>query len=183
MTTSSGVHLPSGTYEEARAMIGLKVGPLHGDVAVNRATIFQFAGAVEDANPSYWDDEFAARTWGGLISPPAMLMVWTVRLRWHPDGARSAPAVLNSVPLPGERIVNIENDVEFFAPILEGDRLSVEEEFIDISPEKTTAIGTGHFMTTRSTFRRESGDVVARQTNTLFRFSAHASGSTAVEGG
>ncbi len=183
MTNDPSAWLPRGSYDEARTMIGMKTGPIHGDVAVNRATIYQFAGAVEDANPSFWDDEFAADTWGGVISPPAMLMVWTMRLRWHPDSTRSVPAVVSSVPLPGDRMVNVENDAEFLAPILEGDHLSVEEELVNVSPEKSTAIGTGHFVTTRSTFRRYNGDVVARQTNTLFRFSWHSGGSTDDERG
>ncbi|MGH3560581.1 MAG: FAS1-like dehydratase domain-containing protein, partial [Mycobacterium sp.] len=109
-------------------------------------------------------------------------MVWTMPLRWHPDGTRSTPTVMGSVPVPGDRIVNVENEVEFVAPIVEGDRLSVAEELVDISPEKATAIGTGHFLTTRSTFRRDDGGVVARQTNTLFRFSPHSSHPTTAEG-
>ena len=75
-----------------------------------------------------------------------------------------------SVPLPGDNVVNAGNDVEFLVPVLEGDRLTVEEELLDVSAEKTTKLGVGHFVTTRAVFRRDDGEVVARQTNTIFRF-------------
>ena len=165
-----GVEFARGSYEEARAMIGTATDAVRGDVAVNRATILQFAGAVEDANPSFWDEEFAAETWGGVLAPPAMLPVWTMRLRWHPDGSGQGGMLMCSVPLPGDNVVNAGNDVEFLVPILEGDRLTVEEELLDVSAEKTTKLGVGHFVTTRAVFRRGDGEVVARQTNTIFRF-------------
>ena len=165
-----GVEFARGSYEEARAMLGARTAPARGDVAVNRTTILQFASAVEDANPSFWDEEFAAETWGGIPAPPAMLPVWTFRLRWHPDGSGQGALLMCSVPLPGDNVVNAGNEVEFLLPILEGDHLTIEEELLDVSAEKSTKLGAGHFVTTSAVFRRDDGEVVARQTNTIFRF-------------
>jgi hypothetical protein len=52
----------------------------------------------------------------------------------------------------------------------EGDRLTVVEEVVSVSPEKRTKLGVGHFVETMDTFARQDGAVVAKNRNTLFRF-------------
>ena len=66
--------------------------------------------------------------------------------------------------------VNASNDVEFFTPILEGDRLHVIEEVVSVSPEKKTRLGVGHFIETCDEFHRADSTLVATNRNTLFRF-------------
>jgi acyl dehydratase len=74
------------------------------------------------------------------------------------------------VPLPGTTFINAANEVEFLEPIVEGDRLTVTEELMSVSPEKRTRLGVGHFVQTQETYRRGDGVVVAINRNTLFRF-------------
>jgi acyl dehydratase len=162
------------TFEDARALVGqlqrvsVAAGP------VNASMIKFFASAAEDANPSYWDEDFAEEVWGGLISPPSMLLHWLLPPPWspgEPSGGYLAPQILMSeVPLPGDDLVNISVDYEYRRPVRVGDVLRMVEELIDVSPEKTTRIGTGHFITTSATFLAQGDEVVATQTNVLFRF-------------
>jgi acyl dehydratase len=168
----TGYDIATGTYEQAREMIGHSTEVRFGEVAVNVAMIRHFAAMIRDGNAGYWDDEFAAHWWGGVVSPPGMLMTWVMPIEWRPDGALPQPLLTARVPLPGDTFVNASNDTEFYLPIREGDRLSVTEELVEVSPSKRTALGTGHFVTTRGTYRRQDGAVVARSTNVLFRFSA-----------
>jgi uncharacterized protein len=139
---------------------------------VNVAMARHFAAMVQDANPGFWDEEFADAQWGGLIAPPAMLMTWVIPIEWKPGGALPLPLLTARVPLPGTTFVNASNETEFFQPIRVGDRLNVTEELVNVSPEKRTALGSGHFVTTCSSFRRQDGVLVARMTNVLFRFTA-----------
>jgi len=44
-----------------------------------------YAAHLEDANPSYWDEDFATQAWGGIVSPPGMLMSWLMPLPWKPQ--------------------------------------------------------------------------------------------------
>lgn len=162
--------LAFGTYEEALAMVGVRGGPRAAGTAVSAARIQMFAATVRDPNPGYWDTEFAERTWGGLIAPPAMLMGWLIAPPWHPSGARPRPSIAIRVPLPGTTFINASNDVELLDPIREGDRLTVVEEVVSISPEKRTRLGEGHFVETMETYYRDGGEPVARNRNTLFRF-------------
>jgi acyl dehydratase len=125
---------------------------------------------VHDGNRSYWDAHYARQKWGGLLAPPALLMGWLVPPPWEPGGRTPAASVVLRVPLPGTTFINASNDVEFVTPILEGDRLSVVEELVSVTPEKTTRLGVGHFVETCDSFSRADGTLVATNRNTLFRF-------------
>lgn len=172
----SGFQLAYGSYEDALACIGVATPVRVGDVPVDLSLIRHFAAMVHDGNASFWDEDFAKRQWGEVIAPPAMLMTFVIPLRWTPWGDRTPPLMARGVPLPGRTIVNVENSTEYFEPIRRGDQLSVAEELVDISAEKRTSLGTGHFVTTRSTYRRQDGTTVAEMTNVLFRFSPEGDG-------
>lgn len=159
-----------GTYEDALRMVGTTSQPRTAGTVVSAARIQLFAAMVHDGNPSYWDAEFATRTWGGLLAPPALLMGWLIPPPWEPTGGPRVAAIALRVPLPGTTFINAANDAEFVLPIIEGDLLSVVEEVVSVSPEKRTRLGLGHFVETLDTFSRQGGAVVARNRNTLFRF-------------
>ncbi|WP_246398877.1 MaoC family dehydratase [Mycobacterium vicinigordonae] len=165
-----------GTYQDALQMVGSATEPRIAAHRVSGARIQLFAAMLRDANPSYWDAEFAGRQWGGLLAPPALLMGWLIPAPWLPDqavgAARPAASLALRVPLPGNTFINASNDVEFLEPIVEGDLLTAVEELVSVSPEKQTRLGVGHFVETLETYRRQDGAVVARSRNTLFRFTS-----------
>lgn len=159
-----------GTYEDALRMVGTRTEPRFAGAAVSAARIQHFAAMVRDGNPSYWDEEFAARVWGGLVAPPALLIGLLIPPPWLPTDRPRVASIAIRVPLPGTTFINASNEVEFPTPILAGDRLNVIEEVVSVSPEKRTRLGVGHFVETQDTYRRADGTVVARSRNTLFRF-------------
>jgi acyl dehydratase len=170
VATDLSYRMAFGTYQDALRMVGVATEPRTAGTVVSAARIQMFAALVRDANPSYWDAEFAANTWGGLLAPPALLMGWLTSPPWEPTGRRPVPSIAIRVPLPGTTFINAANEAEFPLPIVEGDRLTVVEEVLSVSPEKRTRLGVGHFVETRDTYRRQGGAVVARNRNTLFRF-------------
>jgi acyl dehydratase len=169
-STPISYRLAFGTYQEALQMVGAATEPRIAGTVVSAARIQMFAATVHDANPSYWDADFATQHWGGLVAPPALLMGWLTPLPWQPSGQPPAAAIAIRVPLPGTTFINAANEAEFPLPIIEGDRLSVVEEVVSVSPEKQTKLGVGHFVETMDTFTRQDGAVVATNRNTLFRF-------------
>jgi acyl dehydratase len=166
--------LTFGTYADALRMVGAKNEPRTAATAISGARIQLFAAMVHDGNRSYWDAEFARQKWGGLLAPPALLMGWLVPPPWQPGGRPPAASLALRVPLPGTTFINAANDVEFFAPIVEGDALTAVEELVSVSPEKQTRLGVGHFVETLDTYSRQDGTVVATSRNTLFRFTPGA---------
>jgi len=166
--------LSFGTYEQARTWVGTKSKARACEDDINWSAIKDFCSLARDANPNYWDEDAARSRYGTIVSPPGMLMVWQMRRRWNPSGPVEDPILATRVPLPGDTIINISTDSEFFRPMKLGDRLTVEEEIVDVSAEKRTRIGAGHFITTLSIFHNQHGELVARNRNVLFRFIAAA---------
>ncbi|WP_375482708.1 MaoC family dehydratase N-terminal domain-containing protein [uncultured Mycobacterium sp.] len=162
--------LAFGSYEDALRMVGVATEPRTAGTVVSAARIQLFAALIHDPNPSYWDADFAAKTWGGLLAPPALLMGWLIPPPWLPTGEPRVASIALRVPLPGKTFINAANDAEFPLPIVEGDRLTVVEEVVSVSREKRTRLGVGHFVETLDTYRRQDGAVVARNRNTLLRF-------------
>jgi uncharacterized protein len=158
-----------GSYEDAVRMVGVRTEPRHAGSAVSGARIQHFAAMVRDANPSYWDAEFAKQVWGGLVAPPALLVGLLMPPPWVPGGEPPVASIAIRVPLPGTAIINAANDVEYLVPILEGDRLSVVEEVVSVSSEKKSRVGVGHFIETLETYYRDD-TLVATSRNTLFRY-------------
>ncbi|WP_343575269.1 MaoC family dehydratase N-terminal domain-containing protein [Mycobacterium sp.] len=159
-----------GSYQDALRMVGVPSEPRTAGTVVSAARIQMFAATVQDANPSYWVADFATQTWGGLLAPPALLMGWLTPLPWEPGGRPLSAAIALRVPLPGTTFVNAANEAEFPLPIVDGDRLTIVEVVVSVSPQKQTKLGVGHFIETLDTFTRQDGAVVATNRNTLFRF-------------
>ena len=163
-----------GGYEDAARMVGARTEPRFAGSPVSSARIQHFASMVRDANPAYWDPEFAEQVWGGIVAPPALLVGLLMPPPWVPGGEPPTASIAVRVPLPGTAIINASNDVEYLTPVLEGDWLSVVEEVVSVSPGKTTRLGVGHFIETLETYFRSDGSTVAISRNTLFRYTPPA---------
>lgn len=150
-----------GSVEEGRAWIGRRSEPRVAEVPVNEAMIRSYCALLEDGNSAYWEEG---------VAPPGLLMTWGFALPWHPDGGPPPNLFGFEVPLPGRHIINVSTDTEFDQPLRVGDRVSVAHELLDISEEKRTRLGRGHFVTTLSTYSRQDGTVVARNTNVVYRY-------------
>lgn len=152
-----------------------------GQDAVNQAMIRHWVEAMEDPNPAYTSDE-AARATGrpGVVAPASMLQAWTMR------GYAATQALARGEAAPGAEgfaeliatldeagytsVVATDSDVEFHREVVPGDRISVDEVVESISPEKTTGLGTGRFVTTVRTYRDQHGETVGVQTWRTLRY-------------
>jgi hypothetical protein len=164
------MYLVYGSYEEAREWIGKTSSVVFCESIVNWSMIKFFCALVEDANPCYWDQEYAYRRFRDIPSPPGMLMVWSMPLPWAPARQPQPPLLASQVPLPGNTLINVETDTEFFHPICVEDVLNIQETIVDVSPEKVTRLGRGHFLKSRVVYRNQLGTIVAQNTNVMFRY-------------
>lgn len=172
-----GAGAVQGAYEEARTWIGRRSEPRPMDAAVDESRCKYFAALCEDGNPAYWDAQWAGSVFGAPLAPSGMLMSLLMPLPWKPGARGAAPSMALDVPLPGQTFINVETDCELLRPVRWGDRLSLCEEIGDISPEKRTRLGRGHFVTTRILLLDATQRRVAAITDVLFRFDAAGSGS------
>ncbi len=167
---TSGLNLNIGTYEEAKSWVGSSTKVAFGEVEVNTAMIQYYCSSIEDGNRTYWDRDFADKYWGGPVAPPGMIQTWTIPLQWRPEGTNSVSAMAVKVPLPGDKPINVSTEFEYFRPIRVGDIVNITDKLVDISGEKTTKIGIGHFVTTEAEYRNQKGELLAKNTNIFFRY-------------
>jgi len=160
--------------EQLQAFEGRQVGPTtRAPEPVNTAMIRHWVEAVGDDNPVYLDPEAAAASvHGGIIAPPTMLQAWTMQGLRPKGGSRSVQdelmRLLDSAGFTSVVATNCEQ--EYFQDLRPGDHLAVTSTIESVSPEKSTALGTGHFVTTRQTYTDESGEVVATMLFRILKF-------------
>lgn len=171
--------LPIGTYENAKAMLGHRSEPAAAEVPVEVGLTKALAGLVEDANPSYWEPEFARARWGLPVAPPAALICLFTALHWQPGGKQATSLLCTRIPLPGPTLINTSTDTRFFAPLRVGDWITIAEEFTALSELKTTRLGHGYFVTTLGTFRNQDGELIAESENVLYRYTPSQNGAAA----
>ncbi len=134
---------------------------------VNQPMIRHWCDAIGDVNPVYTDEEAAAESLhGGIVAPPTMLQAWIMRglERRPPTGAAGARGdgsnkLLNDAGYTS--VVATDCEQEYRRYLRPGDLLTVEGQLESISNEKHTALGDGYFVTNKSTYRDQKGDVVA----------------------
>jgi uncharacterized protein len=141
----------------ARIAAAGQSSPRSGRDPVNLPMIRNWAEAIGDANPVYTDAEYAARSvHGGLVAPPAMTQVWTMR-GLHPaaSGADDDPMSLMSAVLDAAgftSVVATNCEQEYFRYLRHGEQVTVRTSLESVTGPKRTSLGEGWFVTTRSTW-------------------------------
>lgn len=140
---------------------------------VNQPMIRRWAEAMGDANP-LWHDPQARKAAGfaGAVAPPAMLEVWTMA-PYRPGGRTddenmAALTRLDEAGYTGVVATNIEQ--EYIRYLQEGDVVSYRAIVSDISDEKRTGLGIGHFVTMDYEFTDQTGELVGRMKFRILKF-------------
>ncbi|HUF54018.1 MAG TPA: MaoC family dehydratase N-terminal domain-containing protein [Dehalococcoidia bacterium] len=118
--------------EVRRKYIGFETAKAKGRYPVEHDAIRRHCHMVEDRNPLHLDPQYAAAGTenGAVVCPPSgwLAMYFASLGPW--------PAVFEPlfpvVPTPGKRIVNMRQEVEWFARIHVGDHLSVVRRVTDV---------------------------------------------------
>jgi acyl dehydratase len=194
-TATGGLeHIPEYLSDEAKqALLALTVEsePEPAPLVVNEYVIRHWCETLEDGNPLYFDEAYA-RTQGlpGIVAPPGAIMTaFTTPFRWPwpPDGRAPRPhihyEVKEALGLPVGIITDI--DVEYGERPQLGDRISVSQRLVSVSPWKKTKIGEGHFWTMDRIYRNQHGQQLARERMTAFGYGRNegAAGTAGAYGG
>ncbi|MCH7599989.1 MAG: MaoC family dehydratase N-terminal domain-containing protein [Myxococcales bacterium] len=163
--------------------IGKPIGPAAPVVApdpVNVPMIRHWVDALDDRNPVYLDEAFAATTrFGGIVAPPAMLQTWTMpRPRIEGIAERGGAPSENMSDSPISELdkagyvgtLATNSELEFERYLKPGDHLRSSSKMDSISNLKTTSLGKGYFLTWITTFTNGAEEVVGRQLFRIFKF-------------
>jgi acyl dehydratase len=166
-------------------VIGKRYGPYLSWHPVSEPMIWQWVAAFDDRNPLYSDPEFA-RSAGhaDIVSPAAMVQGWclpSISRRYPTGSAPERPYTVLDIAtehgFPGN--VAVSYDQRFLQPVVLGDELHFFVEPIHVTEEKTTRLGTGHFVTCLEEYRNQNDVVVYESRTTYFNFKS-ANTKTAV---
>ncbi|GGV01591.1 DNA-binding protein [Streptomyces filipinensis] len=152
MSTADVVSDPLGArlkaYEGAPAAVaGVGKDP------VNAPMIRHWCEAMGDTNPAYSGPD--------AIAPPTMLQAWTMGgLSGHEGRTGAYDELLSLLDTSGcTAVVATDCEQEYLRPLRPGDRVTFDSVIESVSGRKTTKLGTGYFVTTRTDVRVE-GELV-----------------------
>ena len=118
---------------------------------IERGKIREFARAIKDDNPIYFDEAFAKQAAGGVIPPPTFSMTQAV---WD-EGPRK-PLLTYDV----RRLLNGEQEFEYLAPIYDGDQLTGTARVTDVYEKQGSRGGTMTFGVLETTYVNQRGEKV-----------------------
>src|SRR4051812_30819701 len=165
----------SDLHEQLLRFVGQSAGPpVKAWDAVNQAMIRHWCDAVGDTNPVYTDpDAAAASVHGEIVAPPTMLQAWTMKglapvFRSASGAQEELFRLLDDAGFTS--VVATNCDQEYVRYLHLGDLLTAESVVEDVSAEKKTALGTGHFVTTRTDFKDQDGELVGTMRFRILKF-------------
>jgi uncharacterized protein len=161
--------------EQLKAFEGREVGAAEvGPDPVNQPMIRHWVEAIGDDNPVYTDaDAAAASVHGGIVAPPVMLQAWVMRgIRPRPaTGGNPRDELMRLLDAAGFTSVVATNcEQEYHRYVRPGDHLRTTTTIESVSPEKQTALGAGHFVTTRVSYHDQHGELVGSMLFRILRF-------------
>lgn len=151
-----------------RPLLGKPSEPRRAPDSVNAAMIRHWCQALSDRNPAYLEAARAAHTvHGGIVAPPAMLDAWI--LEPNPPGV--VGEVLRRINDAGyTSVVATNSEHEYDRYLRPGDELVATTSVTEISDEKQTALGRGHFFTNTTELHDAGGTPVGRVRMRILKF-------------
>ncbi|MDO8784703.1 MAG: MaoC family dehydratase N-terminal domain-containing protein [Syntrophales bacterium] len=149
--------------EELKKFIGRTDEPYI--VELEKGAIKRYAEAIDDQNPVYHDEEYAAESrYGTIISPPGFFG-WPVKSRPHLSGVRKE--LLEAIMMAGyKRLLDGGSEFDFLLPVRTGDILAASGRIADVY-EREGKAGKLMFAVTETTYINQNGDRVANVRSTL----------------
>ncbi|WP_018178285.1 bifunctional MaoC family dehydratase N-terminal/OB-fold nucleic acid binding domain-containing protein [Jongsikchunia kroppenstedtii] len=146
--------------------------PIDGRDPINQPMINNWVEAMGDGNPIYVDEN-AARAAGfdGVVSPPAMTQVWTMR-GLHGERADDDPTsqIFELLDDAGYTSVVATNcDTTYHRYTTPGEEVSISSALTELTGPKTTGLGEGWFFTIRNTWSVGT-EVVAEMDFRMLKF-------------
>ncbi len=175
--------MASEWLSELKAMVGQEYGRVYAWDKVNAPMVRQWCEVMGIDNPLYTDEEYAKKAeFDGLVAPPAMLQAWCLEglhQNNYPPGSTNenpygALKLIESKGYPA--VVAVNSELSFDRYITMGEKLYYTTRLNEVGDEKTTALGTGFFVTLVMSFfsEKEAGDEkVGELLFRVFKFKPH----------
>lgn len=150
---------------------------------INMPMIRNWLEAIGDENPIYVDEDAAvAAGHGGIVAPPAMAQVWTMRglgaVREEDDPLGRMTQILDDAGYTS--VVATNCDQIYHRYLRPGEEVTIESTLEEVVGPKKTGLGEGWFFTTRN-FWKVGDEIVAEMMFRILKFMPPAKSTPAVE--
>jgi acyl dehydratase len=132
---------------------------------VERGKVREFVRALHEHDPIYQDGEAAAAA--GFTAIPAPLTFPMVAMMW-----RERDAAIEDLGFDFKRLLHGGTTWEYLRPLLVGDEITVKRSVAAVNRREGKRGGVMTFVTVDTEITDATGDVVARQTDTLIQTGA-----------
>ena len=148
-------------------------GARKGRDPINQAMVNNWVEAIGDRNPIYVDEAAAiAAGHDGIVAPPAMAQVWTMRglgaVREADDPLGRMTEILDDAGYTS--VVATNCDQTYHRYLAPGDEVTIESVLEDVVGPKQTGLGEGWFFTTRNIWKDAAGEVAAEMIFRILKF-------------
>jgi acyl dehydratase len=163
------------TYASERGLLELDTSPVDPWIGVplggqqfkepfQTNDIRRFVQGTANANPLYFDEEYAAQSrFGRIVAPQSYF--------GGGPGTGATPAIQGSIP--GTHMLFGGDEFWFFGPrVFPGDKLRLERMLFDYKVANTTFAGPTMFSRGDTVYYNQHGESIARQRSTSIRYLA-----------
>jgi acyl dehydratase len=120
--------------------------------------IREFARAIKDDNPLYFDEEHAKREAGGVMPPPTFTMTQAF---WDDGRGRI------DLGLDMRRVLHGEQEFEYVKPIYAGDTLTAQGKIANVEKRPGKRGGEMTLVTMETEYKNQRGEVVLYSRSTI----------------
>ncbi len=164
-------------YQSLKSLEGGESELRTGNDRVNDAMIRHWCEAMQDANPLYTDKDYAENScWKRIIAPPTMVQAYCTPPLWPKIETNPDPvflAVRTCVEAGYCSSLGVSMSYEFLHPLHPGDQVMYKIKLLSVTPEKSTRVGTGHFLAAAYSYCNDKDVPVCRQVLTVFQYCPH----------
>jgi len=125
---------------------------------IEAGKIREFAAAVKDKNPIYYEEAYARAEAGGILPPPTFTMTSAF---WGDETSRP------ELNMDMRRILHGGQEFEFVKPVYAGDVLTAQTRISDMYTKPGKRGGEMTFAIEETTFKNQNGEVVLFSRSTI----------------
>ncbi|WP_128377430.1 bifunctional MaoC family dehydratase N-terminal/OB-fold nucleic acid binding domain-containing protein [Streptomyces cavernae] len=162
-------------YEELKAYEGRAAAVAGvGKDPVNAPMIRHWCEAMGDTDPAYLGPD--------AVAPATMLQVWTMGgLSGHAGRSDAYDELLGLLDAAGyTSVVATDCEQEYLRPLRPGEEITFDAVIESVSDRKTTKLGTGYFVTTRTEVRAD-GEPAGTHRFRILKYSPKVSASPPIQ--
>jgi hypothetical protein len=128
-----------------------------GRYPVEHEPIRRHCHMLDDLNPLFLEEGRC---------PPVMVDYFAAQGAW-PPGELDVLGVIRKIPTPGDRLINLNQELEWFQTARVGDRLGARHKVVAIHQRETRLDPLSVWIRTETTIVNQREEVVARRTNQI----------------